>query len=299
VLFGLAGGVAFALRYTAAGPTPAPAAFTEAASAPAEAAAEPAASHLGVITSSRRVVIAAERDGRLREVLVSLGDVVETGAPLATMNADVLEKELSFALASVDGASAEQQKGVQQLSETRDILARVEGLGPVASEQEKTSASYAVEVKQSELQRAQAVKRQQRARLERVRVELSQATIRAPFDGKVAQIFVAAGAPVVAGTPLFSLASRDGLILRFAVAPAAARRVAPGQRAQATIDGFARPLEASIEKVAPEVDAASNLVFVEARIVGPADSARELVAGLVARVSLVGEPSLTATAGRP
>jgi hypothetical protein len=72
--------------------------------------------------------------------------------------------------------------------------------------------------------------------------------------------------------------------VRFAVPQCDAGRLAPGARVQVSLPSLGRALPAVVEQVAPEVDAVSGMILVEARLDPAAASQAGVVPGVVADV---------------
>ena len=134
-----------------------------------------------LVTDSVQVV-SAPFDSHLARVFANLGDTVESGAVLVQM--DVRELEL--------------QAG--------DLASEVRRF-----EAEADRARAAVQAAETQIATARAA--QARARLERVRYQLEQALVRAPFAGVVVEgeRKELAGTPVRQGDKLFRLARIEGL----------------------------------------------------------------------------------------
>ena len=125
---------------------------------------------------------------------------------------------------------------------------------------------------------------QARARIAQLEARLASSRILAPFDGRVARRYLDAGANAAAGTPVVRLISSQALLSRFAVPPDRAS-IPLGAEVRIEIETPRLVLSGSVERVAPEIDAASQMVFVEALI---SDTSQELnvTSGALARVSL-------------
>jgi hypothetical protein len=108
-----------------------------------------------LITDSTRL-ITSQNDGRLRDVLVDVGDTVTQGQPLTRLDTTDLQQQL-----------------VEVQSE----------IGRYASEEDKARAGGAL----AEMQVAQARRVQSEARLKRVAYFLRQSRTEAPFDGVVVE----------------------------------------------------------------------------------------------------------------
>ena len=127
-------------------------------------------------------VVSAPFDGYLRQVQANLGDTVRTGAVLAQLDTRELSLQASDLTSEVGryDAEADRARAQGQAAETQIALARA----------------------------AQA-----RARLDRIRFQLAQAQVLAPFDGVVVEgeRKELSGSPVRQGDKLFRLARVEGL----------------------------------------------------------------------------------------
>jgi multidrug efflux pump subunit AcrA (membrane-fusion protein) len=87
------------------------------------------------------------------------------------------------------------------------------------------------------------------------------------------------------------LISSSDLWVRFAAPEETAARLSVGLPVRVRVGGAEQVLSGVIEKVAPEVDAASRMIFAEARLQVPGGSKAHLLSGGVARVTVEGAAS--------
>ncbi len=146
-------------------------------------------------------VVSAPFDGYLRQVQANLGDTVRAGAVLAALDTRELTLQASDLLSELGRheAEADRARALGQAAETQIALTRA----------------------------AQA-----RARLERVRFQLQQAQVLAPFDGVLVEgeRKELAGAPVRQGDKLFRLARIEGLYAVVHLPERDVRELAPQAR---------------------------------------------------------------------
>jgi RND family efflux transporter MFP subunit len=214
---------------------------------------------LGVVLSGETVDVAPKIDGRLQAVRVKPGDHVQKGGVVAELDTRAARQALALAQAS--------------LVDARERLKRRSGLAEgVLSIEEISNARVMVLDKKSRVDELQAL--------------VTDAKLRAPFDGVVAQRYVDAGAMAGPTRPVVRLlGSRDARV-RFAVTEESAGRITAGMRAWLTVRAFDRPLPLRVESVAPEVDTAARVIFAVARVEAPAPILRKLSDGMVGRVSI-------------
>jgi RND family efflux transporter MFP subunit len=243
-----------------------------------------------VIVSERIVTLVAPLDGIVESVRVRVGDVVHRGDILAALDTRAKKRELAIVKASLRSAEAEVEKSSVEVAQARDARARREALHAqgLASGEDLAKASYQARLAESQIEIAAARAEETRARVTQLRGAIDDAELRAPFDSRVAARFVDPGATVLHGAPLVRLLSQGELKVRFAVTAAAAAELAPGVLVRAEITRANIAFEGSIDTIAPEVDAATRLVLVEARLRAEDTEKLRSLTGEVVRVELPG-----------
>jgi multidrug resistance efflux pump len=118
----------------------------------------------------------------------------------------------------------------------------------------------------------------------RTQIDLTEAEIRAPFEGIVAAWYVHSGARVKRGEPIVRLIAASDRLVRFAAPEERAAEIEVGLRVRVAVGAL--ELMGRVEKVVPEIDTASRRVFVEAGLEQVASALDAVLSGEVARVSL-------------
>lgn len=276
-----------------AGPAPATGSAEEVAAA---VAAEPPAAgsaprpdcYLGVVVAGDAAEVVAEVGGRVREVAVRPGDRVETGDLLATLSPDELlyERRLERAgLAAAESLLAELEVEVKRAEQ--EHRRRIE-LGDLVSREQVEAAQFALEAAARRRDGAAAELDRARQRLARLEGDLGRAEIRAPFAGTVAARHLEPGVAVTPGTPVARLVGGGELLVRFAVPPGRSAALATGAALRVELESPRLVRRATLERIAPEIDAAAQMMFAEGRITRPDGTAGGLPAGAVVRVSPAG-----------
>jgi RND family efflux transporter MFP subunit len=238
---------------------PLAAAASTAVATPAAQAPAARADFLGVVLSGETVDLAPKIDGRLQAVRVKPGDRVLRGAVVAELDTRAARQALALAEAS--------------LADAQERLKRRSGLA---------EGVLSVE----EISNARVLVLDKKARVDELRSLVTDARLRAPFDGVVAQRYVDAGAMAGPTRPVVRLLGARDARVRFAVTEESAARVTVGMRAWLTVKASDRPLPLRVESVAPEVDTAARVIFAVARVEAPAPILRKLSDGMVGRVSI-------------
>jgi RND family efflux transporter MFP subunit len=300
VLLSLAGSLALATGKGAPSPAPVAAesspAFVAAevlSARPAAASppAQPREDYLGVILTRTSAEIAPRFEGKLRAVHVRLGDHVAAGAVLAELDAPALRFDLRVAEAELKAAGVDQSRTAVELAEAKERLGRRQSLAAdaLASGEELAASRYQAQLGAARLDATSAQVEQRRAQVERLRQDNADTRITAPFEGIVATRYVDPGATVRPSTPILRLVSMRDLFVRFAVPEQRIRSMAVGQPVRVRVGESRLDLRGTVDKVAPEIDAASRMVFLEARLelMDPEVAVRS---GEMARVSVAEAP---------
>jgi RND family efflux transporter MFP subunit len=212
---------------------------------------------LGVVLTGTAVDVAPKVEGRVQTVLVKPGDKVTRGSVVAEIDVRAARQALALAESALTDAE-------QRLARRSNLEAGV--------------------LSQEELSNAKVLVLERRARVEELRAALSDARLRAPFDGVVAARFLDTGAMAAPQRPVVRLLGSDQPRVRFAIPEAQAGRVLVGDQASVQVKTIERPLAAVVESVAPEVDSAARAIFAVAKVTGPAGVTERLSAGLLASV---------------
>lgn len=260
---------------------PAAAAADDPAAAPG-ALEVPAIELVGVVVARDVVEVAARAAGRITAIPAQLGDRVERRAVLASLDDRDLRDELTQAQAVTRALTAERDNADSELAEARERRARAEHLSYVISDQELASARYQEKYAESKLQSTRARLDEQQTRVSILARSIEEAQIRAPFDGLIAARYIGPGTMVSAGTPIVRIVSSGDVRVRFAIPEALGGQVRVGL--PIAIDVEAAALTGTVDKIAPEVDAASRMIVAEARVVVPDGLPETALTGRVARV---------------
>lgn len=247
--------------------------------------------YLGVVVSGEAVDVAARVGGQLTDMQVRLGDQVAQDSILATLDAGPLRDELAMARASLRAARAEEQKAALELEEAGERHARwrqaVELQRSAVSEEELANVRYQEKYAASQLEAARARVAEQQARVAELERKVADTTVRAPFPGLVAARYADPGATISQGAPLVRLVRAGELWVRFAIPENRGSAARAGQAVEVRMDELDTVLAGEVEKIAPEVDAASRMIIAEARLTVPDGLTQATLSGRVARVHVI------------
>jgi RND family efflux transporter MFP subunit len=187
--------------------------------------------------------------------------------------------ELSSARAARDQASVDVEDAKRQLATERQLA--VSGHSP---ERAVADAEFAYRRARAALSRATANVSERRAQVKRLERQLGETTLAAPFDGTISVQYLNQGAIAGPGSPVVRLISSDTLVVKFAVPPDQAGELDVGDEIVVTLDSGGRTIAAVVEEIAPELDAASLMIFMEASLSLAEDQRETLQSGLAAWV---------------
>lgn len=160
--------------------------------------------------------IAAQAAGNVERILADRGDVVAKNAALITLDTSTAALQAKEAAASVAGAATQVQQAQADCARASSLA---EAGGLAAAERDRLLSQCEQGSRQLEAARA----RQQLADL-----NLSRATVRAPFAGLVAERLVSPGEYVTPGRAVLKLVALDPLRLELSVPERAASSVSIG-----------------------------------------------------------------------
>lgn len=243
--------------------------------------------YLGVILPRASVDVAARYEGRLRAVHVRLGDTVAEGGLIATIDAPEARFDLATASAELKTAQVEHEKAKVELTEAREKFARRKQLSADAltSGEDLATARFQEQLASVRVEATRAHVDEQRTRVEKLRQTNAESELRAPFEAIVAARYADPGANVTSSTPILRLISVGDMFVRFAVPEEAVASFAVGTPVRVVSSRKRIELAGVVEKIAPEIDAASRMIVVEAKLPLEGVPSGALLAGEAARVS--------------
>ncbi|MEP1470823.1 MAG: efflux RND transporter periplasmic adaptor subunit [Halieaceae bacterium] len=160
----------------------------------------------GTVTSAQATQLSAATSGQVSTVAVDAGVRVKTGDVLVVLDYELASLELAGASARVDQAK-------QGLSDAKRRLQEARRLAP----QQSISESAVLDI-EAEVANDEAILRESVAEAELRRATLARHTVKAPFDGVIAEKLTESGEWVTPGQAIVTLVSTARLRLDFRVA---------------------------------------------------------------------------------
>lgn len=191
--------------------------------------------------------------GKISRRMVTVGDRVEAGQPLAELNAEDVRLELDAARARLASARSDQRLARSELERYRTLLDR-----QVISESQFDSVKSRAEASDAQLEQA-------RAQLKVASNQAEYAVLKAPRTGVIAQRMAEAGQVVAAGQAVFVLAVDGDREVAIDLPEQDVKRFQVGD--EVVIELWSRPGEpfpGRIRELAPAADPSSRTF--EARV---------------------------------
>ena len=157
----------------------------------------------GKIEPKRKVDISADISGRVIQVAVEEGQVVERGALLLRIDPTAYQAAVQRAEAAVAQARAREAQARAQLLKAQSEARRAEMLAQgreLISAQDAENARTQAQVAEAELQASRFAVQQSQAALSEARDNLSKTTITAPMAGRVTRLNIEEGETAIIGT---------------------------------------------------------------------------------------------------
>jgi RND family efflux transporter MFP subunit len=248
----------------------------------------------GSLASQEAATLSMKVGGRLRSIPVDLGSIVQQGDLIAQVEPRDYELRLQQSAAALSQARAtvglplegsddqfnpdkttavKQARAVlDEAMKNRDRVTSLSKEGIAApSEVDTVDAAYKVALNRYEAalddtRTRQAMLAQRRVEFEQAQQQLTDSSLRAPFDGAVQARLANLGEFLAAGSPVVRLVQTDPLRLRLEVSERDAVAVRLGQRVRVTVEGDTNLDTGTLSRISRAIDDTSRMLFAEADI---------------------------------
>jgi RND family efflux transporter MFP subunit len=248
----------------------------------------------GSLAAEEAATLSVKVSGRLKNLPVDLGSIVKKGDLIAQVEPRDYELRLQQAAAALSQARAtvglplegtddrfdpemisavkEARAVHEEATANRDRVLNLSRQGVVSkSELDTVESAYKVALNRFEAARddartRQAVLAQRRAEYDLAKQQITDSSMRAPFDGAVQARLANLGEFLSAGTPVVKLVKTDPLRLRLEVPERDAATVRLGQRVRLIAEGHTNVYAGELTRVSPAIDELSRMLLVEADI---------------------------------
>lgn len=277
----------------------------------------------GKVSSDTDVSVIPKVPGKVMSVMVEVGDLVNKGTVLFTLDTVDLEKQVGLMRASVQLAEAGYQKSKEQWETGKTSLERTKALasekianakqnvantkalydaGAAAKVQldqaelglKELEATFASQLEQLEVQTSDSTLQLAEAQLNQVQVGYNQAlvgldnaVVTAPVDGIISQVNVTVGNMATSAQPAMSLTNLQNLYSSVSVAENLVNRLAKGSTVKVTVPTVSEnSFLGKIDNISPSADPRTQLYPVKITVT---NSESLIKPGMFANVELTTE----------
>lgn len=241
---------------------------------------------VGNLIGEATVDVAPRVNGRIESINVRLGDRVAKGQLIAKMENYDVREQVKQAEASLELARATARQREFDMKASQTTFDRQKSLYDRQLQTKQTledaEARYNASVAQVDVAKAQVMQTQ--ARLDELKVTLTNTSIFSPVDGFVGKRNLDPGAFAGANTAVVSVVDISSVRLVANLVEKDFRRVTPGVEAQVDVDAFpGEKFSGKVSRVAPVFDSATRTATMEIEVPNPG---YRLKPGMFARVQL-------------
>ena len=191
-----------------------------------------------LILPAGETTLASPVQGKIAQLHVGLGVAFKKGAVLVSLDCD--EPRARLAMAQADQAAATDQY---------EAKLRMQGLEQASDVEVAMAASAVAKAK---------------AQVDLFQFQISQCSVRAPWDGRTAKLHVRSFMTVAAGQPMLDLVRSGLLLMKLNVPSSWVAKVAMGQEFDVTIDETGNSYRARVHRINGRVDPVSQTIELEA-----------------------------------
>ncbi len=207
---------------------------------------------LGLVEAGKRADLGFESPGQIAEIGVAEGTTVSAGDVLGRLDNRRLKAQRAAAAAELETLQADLELARLRAQRQKDLQAT----GAVSKE--------AYDETRLGAQALSAQRKAVAARLQQLDIELEKHSLRAPYDGIVAQVYQDAGAVTSAGLPVLRLIQAGAREAHIGVAPEMAITLQPGETYE--LNWRDQSLSAELRGVRPDVDPATRAAIAVFRL---------------------------------
>lgn len=265
---------------------------------------------VGTLAARDETVVSAEVEGRVARLAADMGDRVALGSTLVVLDPEKLRYRVDEQRAALEqtrarlggrgadlpaaddtpdvrSARAQKVEAEQRLERARQLASKQllpkQELDRAVTQLETAAAAYEAAIASSRNLRAELTARE--AALNGATRELQATTVRAPFDGVVAERLVSQGQFVQVQTPLVRIVRLHPLRLVAEIPERFGPAIRVGQTLSVLVDAYPdAPVEGRVTRISPDVNLKSRAFTIEGEVPNPEGA---LKPGTFARLRIV------------
>jgi RND family efflux transporter MFP subunit len=270
----------------------------------------------GTLAAEQEIILGMKVAGRISELPVDLGSIVQKGDVIARLDTTDFDLRLRQSAAALEQArvrlglpptGTNEDVDLEKTSLVREARATMDGTkfrldratqlyekGLMAkSDFDVTNSAYKVAEAQyadalDEARNRQGVLSQRKSELEIARQQLADAVLYSPIGGSVRQRNANVGQYVSAGTPVVNLVQMNPVRLRTDVPEREALNIRIGMLVRVSVEGTSTIHEGRVVRLSPSVDESNRTLLIETEIPNPSNVLRP---GSFARAEIVASSS--------
>ncbi|MFZ0305026.1 MAG: efflux RND transporter periplasmic adaptor subunit [Terracidiphilus sp.] len=215
----------------------------------------------GPLVAEQQADVGAERDGRIVEIAVQIGDRVQAGQLLARFDDRMLQAACAAQKARMAAAQAEVRNWKAEQESARADLRRADALlkDHILSTENWEISKYKVDETTAQVDRYESEQAAAEADLNATQIQLDQSRILAPFTGVVGRSSVRADQQVKTGDALFWITAEAPLHVLFTVPETLMASFTVGKPLELTTADYpGLQQQGRIYRISPVVDPASG-----------------------------------------
>lgn len=197
----------------------------------------------GSVIPNEQVDIYSEVAGRIQRISFKEGQTIAKGTVIVQVDSDILKAQKA------------------QLMVEQDLAEKDE------SRKKNLYQSKGISLQDFEV--AQSTLAEVKARLDLLNVQISKATIRAPFSGKIGLRHVSEGAFISSSTLITSIVQENPVKIQFSVPEKYAKNVKIGQVIEFKTDGDSQSYKGKVYAFEPRIDEGTRMMTVRASLPNP------------------------------
>ncbi|MBL4688162.1 MAG: efflux RND transporter periplasmic adaptor subunit [Nannocystaceae bacterium] len=209
----------------------------------------------GEVEGSKEAILASSQGGFVEAANVEIGDIVQAGDPLFRIDTTLYSARLEQVRAELRASQREHK--------------RAEKLGKILSGADRDNAKDRYDLARAGLKVAQ--------------IQVKRATVRAPFDGVIAEVELEKGEVASLGAPIARLLQLDPVKVTVSVPDRDVVGLSVGTKVTIATDALAEPRIGTLSRIHPAADMDTRAFTVEIEV---PNEDRALLPGMIARVRI-------------